>query len=86
MVQQIQDIIIIRMNLLESESSGLKSIKCQFCDKVFSIKGHLTGREYTHAGEKLFQCKFCGNGFSLKGALTRHQRTHTGEKSFTCKF
>ena len=60
---------------------GSYSFKSQFCDKVFSIKGHLTGHEYTHAGEKLFQCKICENGFSLKGALTRHERTHTGSHS-----
>ena len=47
------------MNIWESESSAMKSFKCQFCKK-----GHLSGYEHTHTGEKPFKCKFCEKRFS----------------------
>ena len=49
------------MNIWESESSAMKSFKCQFCKK-----GHLSGYEHTHTGERPFICKFSEKRFSAK--------------------
>ena len=76
----------MRMNLLESESYGLKSIKCQYCNKVFHNNADFSRNVHTHTGEKPFKCKFCGNYFSQKVNLTRHDHTHTGKKSFKANF
>ena len=48
-VQQLFDIMTMMDFLdLELESSGLKTLKCQFCDKGFSKNSTLTGLEHTH--------------------------------------
>ena len=65
LVQQKFD-IITRMELSESESSGLKSFKCPFCDKRFSVKGQLPGHECIHTGDKPININFVRKDFLKK--------------------
>ena len=54
-----------------------------FCEKIFSVKGYLTGHECTYTGNKPCQCKFCKKGFSQNGNINEHILR---ENSFKFKF
>ena len=61
--------------------SGLKSFKCDECDKTFAAKRYVaTHKNACHSG-KLFQCKFCDTEFTINGNLLAHKRKfHPNEK------
>ncbi|XP_072018446.1 uncharacterized protein [Amphiura filiformis] len=61
------------------------SLKCKFCNKVFSRPSKLEVHEHTHTKEKPFKCKICNKGFSQGSHLTTHTYIHTKKKPFKCK-
>lgn len=64
-------------------SDGGKLIKCQECDKVFSMVSAFTAHLKTHAHSKN-RCDVCGKVFTRTWLLKGHRRTHTGERPFPC--
>ena len=63
------------------KSRGFNSVKCKFCEKVFSNKeaeSMCARHERTHTGEKPFICKLCEKAFSRKDYLTRHEHMVLG--------
>ncbi|XP_038863525.1 zinc finger protein 341-like [Salvelinus namaycush] len=53
-----------------------KSLKCNFCDKVFSKNFDLQQHIRSHTGEKPFQCIVCGRAFAQKSNVKKHMQTH----------
>lgn len=66
---------------------GTKSeeFKCDFCTKVFVLKGRLRLHiRATHYKEKHHACDECDAQFFGKSELTKHMYMHTGEKKYQC--
>ncbi|XP_064628260.1 zinc finger protein 768-like isoform X7 [Lineus longissimus] len=51
----------------------LSSLKCRFCEKTFTQKGHVVRHERIHTGEKPFICDICGKAFNQSGSLKSHK-------------
>lgn len=58
---------------------------CEYCGKMFKLKGNYLMHERVHTGETPFGCNVCGKRFKRQYDCTRHQRVHTGEKPFGCR-
>ena len=48
-----------QLNIHRRHKSGEKPFSCNFCDKVFSLKGFLSSHMKTHAVGKPFKGIFC---------------------------
>jgi len=66
--------------------SGLKPIKCSYCDNRFITKKEKNEHERTHTGEKPFECDICHQRFGRTKTLKEHRYTHTGEKPQSCRY
>ena len=53
--------------------------QCNFCDKVFSQRHHLSIHKQSHTGEKSFKCNFCMKAFSQNADLINYKISHRGE-------
>lgn len=58
--------------------------RCEFCQKTFTRKEHLTNHLRQHTGETPHICTICSKPFTRKEHLVNHMRSHTGERPFTC--
>uniref|UniRef100_A0A0K0DRA4 Zinc finger protein n=1 Tax=Angiostrongylus cantonensis TaxID=6313 RepID=A0A0K0DRA4_ANGCA len=67
-----------------AEGDGVKSHKCNVCNKSFGRSDMLTRHMRLHTGLKPYSCQLCGQVFSRSDHLSTHQRTHTGEKPYQC--
>ncbi|SCV04844.1 LAMI_0H19856g1_1 [Lachancea mirantina] len=67
-----------------SVHQGIKSYKCDQCEKAFAKKSHLERHMYSHAIDKPFKCSVCGKGVTTRQQLKRHEVTHT--LSFKCTY
>lgn len=65
------------------QADGGKLLKCQDCDKVFTILSAFTAHLKTHVQSKN-RCDVCGKVFTRSWLLKGHRRTHTGERPFPC--
>ncbi|KAK3578065.1 hypothetical protein CHS0354_032714 [Potamilus streckersoni] len=65
--------------------SDVHSLKCNFCNKTFTQKGHLTMHKKVHVGtQTAHRCDHCDQTFMQRSHLLIHLRIHTGENPFTC--
>ena len=71
---------------ISTRHSGVRSFKCDKCDKAFFSQKRLQWHEKTHAEVKKFACKFCSYKTNRRDTLLSHLRIHTGEKPFRCSF
>ncbi|XP_069703844.1 zinc finger protein 454-like [Periplaneta americana] len=62
----------------------LKSFKCDFCGKCFSILYNLRQHILIHMGEKPFTCNVCSKSFTHQQNFRSHALTHTDNKPFKC--
>ena len=65
------------------QTDGGEFLKCQDCDKVFTMPGAFTAHLKTHALSKN-RCDICGKVFTRSWLLKGHRRIHTGERPFPC--
>ena len=71
----------LQLNLVHTD--GGKLLKCQDCDKVFTVPSAFTAHIKSHAHSKN-RCDVCGKVFTRSWLLKGHRRTHTGERPFPC--
>lgn len=64
--------------------SGESPHRCEFCQKTFTRKEHLTNHLRQHTGETPHCCNICSKPFTRKEHLVNHMRSHTGERPFAC--
>lgn len=57
-------------------TNGVKSFKCEICDKTFSLRGNLRMHQKIHTGIKPFKCDMCGKDFTYKSNLKKHVQAH----------
>ena len=75
---------------LESKSnysrSGLKSFKCDYCDKRYTRCDSLNRHIKIHrgTGKKPFKCNYCDYRGISESHLKVYVRVHTGERPFKC--
>ncbi|XP_038664318.1 histone-lysine N-methyltransferase PRDM9-like isoform X10 [Scyliorhinus canicula] len=74
------------MNLSSLTCNKEKRFNCDYCERRFYRKQHLTMHHRTHTGEKPFACEECGRAFAEKWNLKVHHRTHTGIRPYSCHF
>ncbi|XP_038664306.1 zinc finger protein 761-like isoform X3 [Scyliorhinus canicula] len=74
------------MNLSSLTCNKEKRFNCDYCERRFYRKQHLTMHHRTHTGEKPFACEECGRAFAEKWNLKEHRRTHTGIRPYSCRF
>lgn len=65
-------------------SLGESPHRCEFCQKTFTRKEHLTNHLRQHTGETPHCCNICSKPFTRKEHLVNHMRSHTGERPFAC--
>ena len=71
---------------ISTSHSGVRSFKCDKCDKAFFSQKRLHWHEKIHVNVKRFTCKFCSFKTNRRDHLISHLRIHTGEKPFRCSF
>ena len=68
----------LQSHMASHELSGKDSpYKCEFCNKTFSRRGHLTEHFHIHSGEKLYTCEICCKKFTRRQTLNSHMLIHT---------
>ena len=65
---------------IEMTENGERPYACNFCDKRYFKKSHLSDHEKTHTGEKPFACNLCDKRFTTKSLVTKHEKICTGKQ------
>ena len=65
------------VNNVESVHSEDKPFYCEYCDKNFKQKFHLTVHTRSHTGEKPFECSLCEKSFISSINLKNHMTVHS---------
>lgn len=58
---------------------------CDYCQRSFSDKHHLTRHIFGHMGLKPFKCNICSQKFTRKCKLQVHLQRHSNKKDYDCK-
>ncbi len=70
---------------INSTHRKIKTIKCTYCDMMFSDKYKAKIHERKHTGETPYLCDICSKGFKRKEALDNHAIVHKDlPKDFKC--
>jgi len=70
---------------INSTHRKIKTIKCSYCDMMFSDKYKAKVHERKHTGESPFMCDICSKTFKRKEALDNHAIVHKDlPKDFKC--
>ncbi|RZC34036.1 zf-AD domain containing protein [Asbolus verrucosus] len=59
-------------------------LKCKFCGKTFTAKGHFTEHLRSHSNIRPYKCHLCGKGFISTRHLNTHLLTHTNNRPHKC--
>ena len=47
-----------------SDHTGRKPLKCDICEKIFTLKRDLVLHKRIHTGEKPYECEVCKKSFT----------------------
>lgn len=73
---------LLRRASVASDVNGV--YHCDFCERVFTNRYHLTSHIITHTGERGFECRMCNKTFGRRSTLRAHMTTHTKTSNFMC--
>ncbi|KAG5441742.1 hypothetical protein CSKR_200035 [Clonorchis sinensis] len=62
------------------------TLRCPFCDKVFSNSSAIAKHKLTHSEERKYVCSICHKAFKRQDHLNGHKYTHESKKPHACHF
>ncbi|CAH8428954.1 unnamed protein product [Heterobilharzia americana] len=62
------------------------TLKCPFCDKIFSNSSAIAKHKLTHSEERKYICGICHKAFKRQDHLNGHKYTHESRKPHACHF
>jgi hypothetical protein len=68
----------------ELNSSKMKELTCDVCDKISSSIYTFHKHMNTHTRLRTFTCNICCANFFEKNVLKKHQKIHSGDRPFKC--
>lgn len=66
------------------QSNGIRSHKCDVCEKVFKRKAHLRRHYRLHTGERPYDCQWCGQTFARSEQRNQHIVREHNQSHITC--
>lgn len=64
--------------------NGIRSYKCDVCDKEFKRKAHLRRHYRLHTGERPYDCQWCGQTFARSEQRNQHIAREHNQSHITC--
>lgn len=67
-----------------TEINGIRSYKCDVCEKEFKRKAHLRRHYRLHTGERPYDCQWCGQTFARSEQRNQHIAREHNQSHITC--
>ncbi|XP_031636339.1 zinc finger protein 729-like [Contarinia nasturtii] len=71
-------------SLLIEVTNGIRSYKCDVCEKQFKRKAHLRRHYRLHTGERPYDCQWCGQAFARSEQRNQHMAKEHKQARINC--